>query len=450
MRLIDPGNCFSMAFSMQPPENRQSKPALTWCVLSAIAMLGAWAQTASAQNRTPVAGGRSLADGVLHVIPSALNARDTFSQPAPMPELAAKEYAPKLMAPTSTLYGISRNVVFFREVWEYEFAFTGLRQATVNVPDALGNPTQNVWYMVYRVRNLGTSLSYEDVKKNPEFDHLSKDLRKNESKSPRNFLPRFTLEGWVYNDKTERYEEVAFRDEIIPSIAREIQRREDPKVPLFDAVQLSDAKLAAAPADKNPGIWGVAIWTDVNPKLDYVSVVADGFTNAYRIDRKGDEVSLKKKMIQLNFWRPGDAVKEAEDEIDFGIPLVDDPREQVLITRRYDLPGPLLKVYRYDQNNNKNILVAQEDARFNLEDLTSPLIPILDKGKLPTNLAETLGPLGLKVDKGTKVAPLIEGTKWKFEIDGQTYFIVLEYQFWEPTPSGMRFIKSLDSFWIYR
>ena len=414
---------------------------------SALGFLVALCSTAFAQV-DPGSGGRRLAAGVLKVVPSALNARDTFSLPTTMPELVAKPYQPKLRSIKETLHGLSQRVVFFRDVWEYEFAFTGLRQANLGHN---GSTSQTVWYMVYRVRNLGKSLSFEDVKKNPEFDHLTKDLRKNQSTAEQNFLPRLTLEGWVFDDLDRQYSKVAYSDEINPAFAREIQEREDPRIPLFDAVQLSTASIQPAAADgANSGLWGVAIWTGVNPKLDFVSVFVEGFTNAYRIERNGDEINLKRKNIQLNFWRRGDAVDEVTDQIDFGIPLVDDAKQQVLITRRYNLPGPVLSVLEDDPDSNRDLLRAEIDAMFNLQDFTSPLIPIMDKGRLPEKVATSLKGNGINVKAGTAVEALIEGRKWTFQIDGKTFIIDLNYRFWEPQEKGIRFIKSLDSFWIYR
>ena len=351
--------------------------------------------TAFAQT-DPGYGGRRLAPGVLKVIPPSLDARDTVSLPGPMPNLTATEYTPKLKSSKETLYGMAKRVVFFRDVWAYEFSFTGLRQATLDIPTPNGNAKQNVWYMVYRVRNLGTSLSFEEVKKDPDFAYLTKDLRRNVSISERNFLPRFSLEGWVYDDLQKKYKRVQYRDEIDPTAAAAIQRIEDPRVPLLDAVQLSTATIPPIAAEDNKGVWGVAVWSNVNPKLDFVSIFVSGFTNAYRLVRDGDSIETVHKTLQLNFWRPGDAVNESDDDIDFGIPLVDDPQRQVLITRRYDLPGPVIRVYQQNREINRNVLVSEFDAKFNLEDFTSPLIPILDKGRLPSLGAEENQPIGTR------------------------------------------------------
>ena len=188
-------------------------PTFRFAALFALCLSTVVAVPTSFAQVDPGSGGRRLADGVLHVIPSALNARDTFSLPAPMNGIDAKQWQPKLLSDKETLYGLSQRVVFFRDVWEYEFAFTGLRQAKINI-EGVGN--QNVWYMVYRVRNLGTSLTFEDVKKNPEFEHLSKDLRRNQPVEGKSFRPRLSLEGWVFDDLSRKYSKAVYPDEINP------------------------------------------------------------------------------------------------------------------------------------------------------------------------------------------------------------------------------------------
>ena len=78
------------------------------------------------------------------------------------------------------------------------------------------------WYIVYRIRDFGNSLSYEQVKQSPEFDHIKYELKydqklKSEEKF---FLPRFTLEGWVVKDGSSEYEKVVYRDQANPFLLR--------------------------------------------------------------------------------------------------------------------------------------------------------------------------------------------------------------------------------------
>ena len=75
-------------------------------------------------------------------------------------------------------------------------------------------------------------------------------------------------------------------------------------------------------------------------------------------------------------------VAEHNDRIDFGIPLVDDPRKQVLITERYDLPGPVIRGYVENRDAKRDVLVVEADAQINLKDFQSALTPTLDQGKI--------------------------------------------------------------------
>ncbi|MDA7903749.1 hypothetical protein N9B31_08810, partial [Mariniblastus sp.] len=286
---------------------------------------------------------RPLAKGVLKTIPENLDPRDMFSLPMVMPDLNATKFDPKTIAQKETLFGQSRSVVMFRnDVWQYEFSFTGLRQAKLRIPTGNGKAaTRNYWYMVYRIRDTGQTMTINDVKQNPKFDHITKEINFDKSidSQAKKFLPRFTLEGWVPVDKG--YQKVSYRDTISPIALEQIRQKEDPNQVLFDTHQMSQAKIPAAKNATDRGIWGVAIWENVDPRIDFVSVFIQGLTNAFRLS---DPVSApsKLKTLQLNFWRPGDSVNETSDFVKFGIPLIDDPAMQALVTERYNLPGPIL------------------------------------------------------------------------------------------------------------
>ena len=94
--------------------------------------------------------------------------------PMPQPDLNATKYDPKSIPNEETLHGQSQRVIMFRDnVWQYEFSFTGLRQAKFKFPTADGQTvTKNIWYMVYRIRNTGKTMTYAQVKQNPEFEHI--------------------------------------------------------------------------------------------------------------------------------------------------------------------------------------------------------------------------------------------------------------------------------------
>ncbi len=373
----------------------------------------------------------------------------------PLPGLNANNYDPKYVSRKDTLYGQSRRVVMFRDVWEYEFSMLGeLRQAKLLVPDdENGVQAKNVWYMVYRIRDLGKTLTYEQVKQDPNFDHIKNELKYNEplKSEEKFFLPRFTLEGLVYSKAIEQYQKVVYRDKVSPMVLRQIQRREDPAIQLLDPVTMSKVQIPVAKSDADGGVWGVAVFEDVDPRIDYVSVYVSGLTNAFRL---GDSPSdpTKKKTLQLNFWRGGDTIDQEKDSILYGIPLVDDPQEQALIAARYALPGPVIRAYKINQEaGSRKVLVVEADAKVNLTDFSSAVAPILEQGTLEPSIARAFAAAGIAIDPQVALTTMVPGKRWTFKQGEDEYILALEPQFWEPVvEGGIRFIKSLDSLWIYR
>lgn len=401
---------------------------------------------------------KKLAPGVLKVIPAEPDVRDSYSLPTALPGLTSSSFEGNYVSGRDTLHGQTRNIVFFRDVWQYEFAFLGLRQLCFRQNNQFGH--RNIWYMVYRVRNTGANLTYEEVKEDPRFSHMKADLKRDDSAFTRNekFLPRFTLRGWAQTGKNQ-FEEVAYRDQVSPRVLRKIQAVEDPDTRLLDTVEMMRTQLPVTKSANGAGAWGVAIWENVNPSIDYVSIDVHGITNAFRITRGAEgEIGFKRKTLQLNFWRPGDIVMQHDDRVRYGIPLVDDVSRQIRICERYHLPGPIIRGYEVSEQANQNVLVAEVDAETSLVNLKSNLIEQLDAGKTrgipwskaPEQLRKAFGDAGISIPDKTKVAQVIEGKKWSLKFDETEYVISVEPQFWEPQFGGIRFIKSLDHAWVYR
>ncbi len=299
---------------------------------------------------------------------------------------------------------------------------------------------------------MGETLSYEKVK-DPKFNKVTYNLKKGEplDDTDRFFHPRHTLEGWVYDPSKKQYVKLSYREIINPAVMRAIRTQEDPRMPLLDRVQLSKVDIPKVKSSSNVGVWGVAIWGDVNPNVDYVSVYVSGLTNAQRMKRDSDDnISFVRKTLQMNYWRPGDDFEEDKDRIKYGIPLVDDPEEQVLITRRYNLPGPVIRAYERDRTADRKVLIMEMDAMVNLEDFKSALTPTLDAGSLPESMSQAFAEAGISVNRDVGVDTLIEGKKWLFKLGKSDIELDLEPQYWEPDFEGIRFIKSLDFMWIYR
>ena len=371
-----------------------------------------------------------------------------------LPGVTADSWKPETDSNDQTLAGLSQRVILFRDVYQYDFAFTGLRQISVPVMTASGQTrNKNYWYMIYRVRDLGETLSYQQVKSEFDFGRPTAVLKKGEplDDKDRLFLPRFSLEGWAFVQSENEYKKETFRDTVAPAAVRAIRMQEDPRMVLLDGVQMSKLKMPKVKPESDVGVWGVAVWEDVNPYLDYVSVYVSGLSNAYRLKRgEDDSIGFKRKTLQLNFYRPGDNIEEDKDPLTYGIPLVDNPSEQIRITRRYALPGPVLRAYEKDMDADRKVLIMETDAKVDMKEFKSALVPELDQGKLPESVAQAFADSGITVDVAGGVDTLIEGKKWGLKQGDKVIELILEPQFWEPDFEGIRFIKSLDFMWIYR
>jgi len=332
---------------------------------------------------------RHFAPGVLTTIPPAPQAEEMFSGPAPLVELpiAIKDlqYEPKLAATSSTVYERAQSAMLRRTIWNLEFSFKPMRMMYIDVPQASGRmQRQLVWYMVYRVRNLGHHLkpkgmATQDVaaadaeSKDPNqevielvdpevppakelyekfkdftdevevFGHKTDKLR---------FFPHFVLHSTEYNKE--------YLDRVVPAALGPIQAREFPGRPdqvLYNSLNISQVPIAKSDDKTDSSVWGVATWTDIDPRIDYFVVYVQGLTNAYKfVDRPGAYQAgnapatgrqLLKKTLQLNFWRPGDTVDPNEEEIHFGCRLDPDSAEQQKILKEYGIDKPVDYVWVY-------------------------------------------------------------------------------------------------------
>lgn len=187
-------------------------------------------------------------------------------------------------------------------VMEVQFRPVGLVQVEVTDPKTKKKETKLVWYQVYRTinRQLDTPIDNSDTAPVNPRDPI-----------PRPYLiPEFFLLVDGENDQFKIYE-----DQVIPEAVAAIEKRE--KLKLKNSVEIIQRIPEAVPADvENPEwIYGVATWTDVDPKTDYFRIFGEGFSNGYQIaDVAGEKVILR-KTIDMKFWRPSDEYDETDDEI---------------------------------------------------------------------------------------------------------------------------------------
>lgn len=295
--------------------------------LPVLVFLAAWAALArpAAAQATGDGGFRKLAPGVMTTIPPNVEEGETVST-HDIVELRALDelkWTPRLYPASRTLYAMADDVKFRRRVAGLEFSFKPLRMIYVDVPQPSGKMQRKlIWYLVYRVRNTGAAL--QPVVK--EADKLGNETyatyATEKAAEPIRFLPQFVLESHEYKK--------AYLDRVIPVATAAIQMREDPNRKLLNSAQIAQTPIPVSADRDAGGVWGVATWVDVDPRLDFFSVYVQGLSNAYKwadpegVYQKGDNLGkgrqFVRKTLQLNFWRPGDRFRPTEEEIRFGTP----------------------------------------------------------------------------------------------------------------------------------
>lgn len=261
-----------------------------------------------APRTTPDSELRQYAADALHTAPSGVEVFDTHYRRSFSAELQAAAWTPNTLPLSQTLAAMIPDAAVRRPVWGLEFRFKPVRMITVDMPSG---PRQ-AWYLVYSVRNLGGHLRPER-----QNDGLYEAVADPHVGNPISFRPTFELFSYEFTK--------CYLDEPNDEILAAIQRREDPNRRL-----LSPAQMAATPiplqTEEDDGLWGVAIWNvqrPIDPRIDFFSVFVAGLTNAVR---PNDDAEMQPKLLQLNFWRPGDSVGAREDEIRYGVPRGEEAR----------------------------------------------------------------------------------------------------------------------------
>jgi hypothetical protein len=261
---------------------------------------------------------RALVPGVEVTIPPDRQEEETYTTRdivEVVHGIPGLDWTPKLSSITQTLRSMSTKTAFRRDIWCLEFTFKPVRMLWVDVPQASGKMQRKlIWYMVYHVKNTGKHLRpVEQTDGKPLVKTFDRELR---------FFPEFVLEAPEYKK--------AYLDRLIPVAIAAIQQKEDPNRRLFNSVEISSHPIPVSSELVDHGVWGVATWEEVDPRVDFFSVSVQGLSNAYQWvdppnafkagDAPGTGRVLLQKTLVLNFWRPGDEYVEDQRIIRYGIP----------------------------------------------------------------------------------------------------------------------------------
>lgn len=285
----------------------------------AVALLANSVHAEQPSKATPPKGYRRLGPGVETTIPAKPDLEDTVTR-HDMVEIQSSggtlDWKPETQSESQTLRVLTKDIPFRRDVWYLEFSFKPLRMIDVDMPRADGRmDRRQIWYLVYRVKNLGQHLDVDPGKA----DAVAATAPSTKEVF---FHPQFVLESLQYKK--------AYLDRVLPLAVEAIEKRDDSNRKLLDSVEMSQHPIPLSTAEDDRSVWGVATWEYVDPKMDFFSIYVKGLSNAYRFSdpdgayKAGNPPAtgrvFAQKTLKLNFWRPGDEYDPHESEIYYGVP----------------------------------------------------------------------------------------------------------------------------------
>ncbi|MGL4594626.1 MAG: hypothetical protein ACRCUY_07860 [Thermoguttaceae bacterium] len=277
----------------------------------------------------------------------------------------------------------AKEIRYTRDVWCLDFHFKPIRIIEVDIPNKQGTlDKKKVWYLVYSVKNPGpleltklsggkiteyelkkqTGILSENLSEQKEIP-IAKDVNTTIQRLPgdsekrvnikqthdtplvlRNtqglaepaagqeadivFEPQFLLATdsllAEQDDKTgevKRTSEV-YHDQIIPLAIPAIMKREGMK-----GIPANSVSISSTPLKTDEERWGVAMWTDIDPRINKFSLYISGLTNAYKWQDSGkndgtpgDGRTMQRKVLKTNWWRIGDSYNLHDAQIQYGQP----------------------------------------------------------------------------------------------------------------------------------
>jgi hypothetical protein len=275
------------------------------------------------RRATPPEGYRRLVPGIETTVPIQWDPTETvsFSNIVEILSIPELNWTPQTVSKAQTVYAQATRHPLRREVWNLEFSFLPMRMIRVDLPEGGKLRPTMVWYMVYRVTNRGGHLR-PTQKEDGTWDIEKVD-------HPVSFTPSFTL----HTPELRK----SYRDKVLPLAIDPIRRREDPRRELLNSAQMMQQQIEVTTKTQDNSVWGVATWESgfesgdmVDPRTDFYSIYVAGLSNAYRFADPAGAYKpgaapatgrlYRRKMLQLNFWRPSDEFSTAETEIYLGAP----------------------------------------------------------------------------------------------------------------------------------
>lgn len=210
----------------------------------------------------------------------------------------------------------------YPDLWMAEVQYKPIRYRRMQIEDPKSGQTRTelVWYLIYRVIPRDITELAGDNRDNliaqMEGTGFKPVNTVDASLYPSLQVPRFILRTDDREDSPE------YIDEVNLQVQRQVLKREFKKTPnlkLLNSVEgireMTDYVSILDADQLSNALYGVAVWRNVDPTTDFVTVRMMGFCNGYRIT-SGDDGNLvvERKEIEQRFARPGDEFDQQETE----------------------------------------------------------------------------------------------------------------------------------------
>jgi hypothetical protein len=176
------------------------------------------------------------------------------------------------------------------KIWVLDFKFYDPRLITVDIP---GRGRKICWYLKYQVIN--------------------------NTGQPRTFVPDFVI---VTPDKPGG----VYHDQVLPKVQEAIRQVEDPTgyLDIKNSVTIASKPIPASRPNAAPQpVTGVAIWDDIDPEANRITIFVSGLSNGWSLAEipPDNKQIVRRKTLQLNFKRLGDQYFQHAGEIRFLPPI---------------------------------------------------------------------------------------------------------------------------------
>jgi hypothetical protein len=191
-----------------------------------------------------------------------------------------------------------------KSLWVLDATFKPMRMIRMDLTNPKTGKKEKtlVWYLVYKgvLRPLELPGKTNDLTpQNAEVPPLGPSL----------FVPEVTL---ITNDNGQQK---IYPNQILPEAEAIINQRE--RHTFKNAVDIIGELPPETPADAKAenAIYGVCVWTGVDPDTDYFTILFSGLSNGYKkVEGPDGKEQILRKVLVQQYWRPGDQFGQQEQE----------------------------------------------------------------------------------------------------------------------------------------